>query len=262
MKSPYGSVADAYLNRPTYPTELFDFLESCSPRTETVWDVGCGSGQASTYLARYFDRVVASDSSIEQLQRANPHPRIRFENWSAERSRLEPGSVDCICAFMAAHWFNLDQFYKEARRVGVKDGVIALFCYGEPFVAEHPVVSEVLADISGKIGAFGGPAIQRMRDGYKNLPFPFFDEVTMPPMSAKKELTGHQMISYFRSRASVIDYYHRTGVDLGLELKRHLTAKNLCETTFLLCWPLAGRIAPVHAMVTSHATKQAAGSYQ
>ncbi len=246
MESPYGKVANAYLSCPAYPDELFEFIQDHCLNTGIVWDAGCGSGQASEHLVRYFSQVVAADKSAEQLRLARPHPRILYKCAPSEESGLETGAVDCVCAFMAAHWFNLDKFYCEARRIAAPGGVIALFCYGEPFVTGDQVASDFLEDIASKIIAFGGPAIQRMRGGYRDLPFPFSNELQMPRMYAQRELDGEELVHYFRSRASVIDYRQRTGADLCLELEKRLTAHGRRHATYRVTWPLAGRIAPAH----------------
>ena len=256
MESPYGEVASAYLSRPAYPDELFKYIQDRCPNTGVVWDAGCGSGQASEHLVRYFDKVVATDKSYEQLSRARPHPRILYKCAPSEESGLKTGSVDCVCAFMAAHWFNLDKFYHEARRISAPGGLIVLVCYGEPFVASDQLVSDFLEDIASRIASFGGPAIQRMRAGYRDLPFPFTNEAQMPRMYAQRELSGRELVLYFRSRASIIDHRQRTGVDLCHELEQRLTTHGRNNAIYRLTWPLTGRVAPIHAIDTPYALTQ------
>ena len=45
---------------------------------------------------------------------------------SAESLPLGPSSTNLIVAMTAAHWFDLEKFYVECRRVLATDGVIVL----------------------------------------------------------------------------------------------------------------------------------------
>ena len=51
--------------RPDYPDALFEFLVGEVPSRQLAWDAGCGNGQASVALAKYFDAVIATDPSAE-----------------------------------------------------------------------------------------------------------------------------------------------------------------------------------------------------
>jgi 2-polyprenyl-3-methyl-5-hydroxy-6-metoxy-1,4-benzoquinol methylase len=68
FKDLFSNHADAYAKyRPHYPKELFDYLASQCKEKKLVWDCGAGNGQASTELAKYFDKVYASDPSEKKL---------------------------------------------------------------------------------------------------------------------------------------------------------------------------------------------------
>ena len=41
-------------HRPTYPSELAEFLARASPARALAWEAGCGSGQLSLLLAERF----------------------------------------------------------------------------------------------------------------------------------------------------------------------------------------------------------------
>ncbi|AWK20918.1 class I SAM-dependent methyltransferase [Xanthomonas oryzae] len=96
FSSPYGSVADSYKARPTYPTELFDWLAGHVSQCVLAWDCGCGSGQGSQDLARYFDGVVATDVSHEQISRASSNSKVEFRATPAHISGLDDASVDLV----------------------------------------------------------------------------------------------------------------------------------------------------------------------
>src|SRR5262245_41642298 len=110
--------------RPGYPDALVDFLAKVAPRRDVVWDAGAGSGQLSLPLARKFARVIATDASAEQLERAPAHPKIEYRCARAEVSGLPDASVDLAATAQAAHWFDLPRYYEEVRRVVRKDGAV------------------------------------------------------------------------------------------------------------------------------------------
>jgi ubiquinone/menaquinone biosynthesis C-methylase UbiE len=114
----FSTVAREYANfRPGYPPALFAWLAEVAPSRDAVWDCGCGSGQASTALAEYFSMVYATDVAPEQVGAAKAHPRVRYAVAPAEKSGLADGSVDLVTVAQALHWFDVETFYAEARRV-------------------------------------------------------------------------------------------------------------------------------------------------
>src|SRR3569623_1084901 len=93
-------------------------LTGPAPDRALAGDAGCGNGQASVGLAAHFDRVVATDPSATQIAQAGAHPTIDYRVEPAERSSLEPGSVSLVSVSQALHWFDLEAFHAEVRRVG------------------------------------------------------------------------------------------------------------------------------------------------
>ncbi|MEM9659812.1 MAG: SAM-dependent methyltransferase, partial [Planctomycetota bacterium] len=69
----FSDKADLYARiRPRYPREIYDFLAKATPCHDLAWDCACGNGQVASDLAKYFDRVAATDVSQEQLSQAPP----------------------------------------------------------------------------------------------------------------------------------------------------------------------------------------------
>src|SRR5215470_11482152 len=115
--------------RPTYPPALFEWLASIVHRRELVWDCATGNGQAAGGLAAHFARVVATDASSAQIEHARPFPRVQYRVAGADRSGLEPGSVDLVTVAQAMHWIDPPSFYAEVRRVAAPGGIIAVWSY-------------------------------------------------------------------------------------------------------------------------------------
>src|SRR5438874_10954223 len=112
--------------RPHYPDELFEHLASISPRHELAWDCATGNGQAAVGLARHFEKVIATDASAQQIESAEPDKRITYRVAPAEASGIDSASVVLILVAQALHWFDLDRFFTEAKRV-LKDGGLLAF---------------------------------------------------------------------------------------------------------------------------------------
>src|SRR5438094_3844583 len=102
-----GHAADYAKFRPNYPSKLFDYLASISPERELAWDCATGNGQAAVGLAERFAKVIATDASAQQIESAQPYPRISYWVAPAEASRIDPDSVDLILVAQALHWFDM-----------------------------------------------------------------------------------------------------------------------------------------------------------
>ena len=127
----FSKLASAYARyRPTYPPELAAHLAAIAPSHALALDLATSNGQAAIDLVMHFDQVMASDASARQLAEAVTHPRVLYLRHQAERLPIRSGSADLIAVAQAAHWFDLDRFYMEARRVLRPGGVVALWTYG------------------------------------------------------------------------------------------------------------------------------------
>lgn len=197
--------------RPGYPDDLFAWLASVSPSTDAVWDCATGSGQAAVSLARYFSRVLATDASAEQLGHAQPHDRIAYSVARAEHSSLPDSSVDLVTVATAAHWFDLDAFYAEVRRVLRPGGVLALWSYGMTRITPdidavlHRYVREVLR-------GYWPPETQHVMNGYSTLPFPF-PHIDTPAFSSRLLWSLERMVGFLTSWSSTQNYRTATGAD-------------------------------------------------
>ncbi|HEX4936896.1 MAG TPA: class I SAM-dependent methyltransferase, partial [Gemmatimonadaceae bacterium] len=116
--------------RPEYPDELYRFVVGLAPGRELAWDCATGNGQAARDLARYFERVIATDASAAQIEHAAPVPNVEYRVATAESSGLADRSVQLVTVAQALHWLDLDAFYAEVRRVTVPGGVLAAWSYG------------------------------------------------------------------------------------------------------------------------------------
>lgn len=86
MKDNFSTQSDQYAKyRPTYPSELFDFLNSIVINKEYAWDCGTGNGQFAYELATTFENVFATDISQSQIDHAIQVPNY----WDKERKYID-----------------------------------------------------------------------------------------------------------------------------------------------------------------------------
>lgn len=187
--------------RPTYPAALVDYLASCCAQTEMALDVGCGTGQLSVLLADRFDHVIATDASPQQIERAEAHERVAYRVAPAEASGLPDHAVDLITAAQAAHWFDLDAFYAEARRVGKPGAVLALVTYG--VIQADPEINGAIQHFyKDVVGPYWPPERRHVEEGYRSFAFPF-EEWSAPPLAIEVQWQASDLLGYVETWSAV-----------------------------------------------------------
>ena len=221
FKDHFSGHADQYATaRPTYPEELFSWIASSAPATQKVWDVGCGNGQASVALAAHFDSVLATDASDEQIAKALPSQNVEYRAAPAEKCPLPDASCDAVTVAQAAHWFDLEAFYREAKRVLKPGGLLAIWCYGI-----HTVDRETDAVVGTlyreTLGTDWPPERAYIEAGYSDLPFPFA-QLAVPRFHLKVKWTADQLADYLSSWSATQRYIRRTGDDPVVAVRQWL----------------------------------------
>jgi len=213
----FGSVAKDYVNaRPRYPPRLFSLLSSLTPKHQLAWDVGTGNGQAALQISEYYERVIATDISKEQLQHAERRSNIRYVltppllTDDALDSIVGPeSSVDLVTVAAAVHWFDLNTFYAQVKRVLRKPGgVIAVWVYTKPSVS--PAVDEVFERFFERTLPFFDPCGRWVFEEYRTLPFPFPSHPAAGGESAieleiEETRTLQEYLSFFRTWSAVVN---------------------------------------------------------
>ncbi len=230
--------------RPSYPAALADFLASVAPAKALALDCGCGSGQLSVLLAKHFDVVVATDASASQVENAAPHANVTYRCAPAEHSGLEDNTVDLVVAAQAAHWFDLDAFYSEARRAGRAGAAIALVSYGPMCVdaAADPVIEHFYRKV---IGPYWPPERRHVEDGYRSFPFPF-SEVDTPELAIEVDWSLADYLGYVGTWSSVRGARKATGKDPMPAFANALSAVwGSDDVVRRVRWPIAMRVGHI-----------------
>ena len=214
--------SDYAQHRPRYPAELSTFLAGVAPGHGHVWDCGTGSGQAAVVLAADFDRVVATDASAEQLAHARKHPRVEYRVAPERDSGLPNASCDLVTAAQAAHWFDLQAFYREADRVLRPRGVLAIWGYNRTLVESR--IDDVIGCFQyGKVGRYWPVGREHTEAGYRTLPFPY-ERLDVPVFVMRQRWSRTQLEGYLDTWSSVRRFREAEGVDPIPEVARELAA--------------------------------------
>jgi ubiquinone/menaquinone biosynthesis C-methylase UbiE len=209
----FTTVAREYANfRPGYPPELFAWLAGAARSLDAVWDCGCGSGQASVALAGFFQAVHATDVAAEQIAAAKPHPRVRYSVAPAEHSGLPASSVDLVTVAQALHWFDVDAFYAEARRVARPGALIAVWNYPRPRFGAAEVERVFLEFYTDVVGPYWPPERRHIEANYTTLAFPF-EEISHPAFGLELDWSFEQVIGYVSSWSATAQYRKALGQD-------------------------------------------------
>ena len=202
-----GSYAAA---RPVYPESLFAFLATLCTRHELAWDCATGNGQAARSLVPFFDNVLATDASQEQIASAEPHPQIDFRVATAETSGIDADSVDLITVAQALHWFDIDGFFAEACRVLKPGGVLAAWCYERTRI--DPEIREVIEMAYTETDFYWPPERKLVENHYRDITMPL-PEVSVEPFEMRLDWTADQMLAYMHTWSGSQRYMKATGRD-------------------------------------------------
>ena len=225
--------------RPRYPREMFEYLGSIAPSRHLAWDCGTGNGQAALGLASLFDRVIATDASEKQIANAQPHERVEYRVATAEESGLESATVDLIMVSQALHWFDLDRFYAEAKRVLTTNGVLAASAY--LFAQTEPAIDAVLSRYyHDVVGPFWAPE-RKLVEQFDDIPFPFH-EIRPPRFAMTAQWNLDRLVNYLRTWSSSQRFMEATGSDPVEKIIDDLRAAwgNRDQTREVI-WPLTLR---------------------
>lgn len=142
---------------------------------------------------------------------------------------VESGSVQLVNACVAAHWFDLPLFFKEADRVLCSSGVIALASYFVPTLI-HPTRSTQLGKVlydfySDKLGSFWGPGAKHLETEYANITLPYANTLREEVWTDETSHSLTDFVSSMKTWSAYQNYCKSLGDDAGLELLNEFTSK-------------------------------------
>ena len=199
MKDNFSRQADIYKKyRPTYPKELYDFILSKVENKNTAWDCGTGNGQTAKELAKYFEKIFATDISEKQIQNAEQAENIYYSIQPAEKTNFPDNTFDLVTVSQALHWFDVNKFNEEVKRVAKPGSWIAVWMYSLASIS--PEIDQLINVKHYKevLGSYWDYERKFVDDNYSTLPFPF-REIECPVFKMSFDWTLQELEGYLNT---------------------------------------------------------------
>lgn len=197
--------------RPTYPTELYQFIFEHLDKKEIAWDCATGNGQVASYLANHFKEVYATDISQQQIDHAFLAKNIHYSVCKAEQTSFHEHQFDLITVAQALHWINTDEFYKEVNRVAKPGSLLAVWGYA--LLTVSPEIDKLFMGFyQHTVGPYWDAARKLVEEEYRNVPFPF-QPIPTKKFSLHVEWTLEQFAGYLLSWSATQKYIRVKGQD-------------------------------------------------
>lgn len=175
-------------------------------------------------LADIFNKVVATDSSQEQLSHATQLPNIHYHRFPSTISThdiecylAQRGTVDLVTVAEAIHWFDLSVFYDRVNfALRPSHGVLAAWCYTTPRVDER--VDLVFSRLYKECDPFWSKEKELVDQEYRTIEFPFdpvdgMKDTGPVEFVIEKPMDLDTYLTYVRSWSA-----YETAKDRGVEL--------------------------------------------
>src|SRR5439155_19126533 len=173
-------------------------------------------------LAEHFRRVFATDASAKQIAEARPHPRVEYRVSPAERCPLPDRTADLVTVAQALHWFDLDAFYAEVRRMCRPGGLVAATCYYAPTAG--PEVEPVLRRFQNEfVGPYWPAGREWVDEGYRTIPFPF-SELPAPRFELTVAADLAWFLGYLGTWSATKEFTKANGFDPVARLRDEFAA--------------------------------------
>ena len=156
----------------------------------------------------------------------------------AEAPGLAGCRFDLITVAQALHWFDVEAFYLEVRRLLRPGGVLAVWSY--QLLRCDPEIDALLDRFDRDIvGPYWPPERRLVEAGYRDLPFPF-PQIPAPAFDMRADWELAQLIGYLGTWSSVQRYRKTLGRNPLQRLVPSLaSAWGKANARRRIRWPLA-----------------------
>ncbi len=223
--------------RPYYPTELYAYLSSLTDQHALAWDCGTGNGQAAMGLTDFYNQIIATDPSEQQIKNAFPHDKIKYRIEKAENNSIKSSTIDLVTIANALHWLDFEAFYEEVRRALKPNGIIAAWAYGVPTISRE--IDDVVNHFHYQtLGTYWLPENKLVEEEYTTIPFPF-QQIQGPDFSYRKVSTLPDLIGYFNTWSATQRFINKNKFHPTDQLFNELLPIwGAAETERVVCWKL------------------------
>lgn len=240
--------------RPSYPHSVIAVILKYVPSRQFVWDCGAGSGQFTQLLAPYFEHVVATDLSEQQLQQAPYFENVSYQVQHAEQTSFADHSFDLITVAQAIHWFDFDRFYAEVKRTLKGNGVVAVIGYGLIQIKD-PQINQLIRELYyNTLKGYWDIERHYVDEGYQTIPFPF-DEISVPDLDMQYQWTLEQLLNYLSTWSAIKTYKQKNQIDPLEDLQNYFKHTHASDLILEIEFPIFLRIGRLEAVKKNHKCK-------
>jgi len=210
-KDLFSKQSDLYARyRPTYPKELYEYILSFVKEKNTVWDCATGNGQAAVVLAAHFKKVIATDISAAQIEKATLKENIEYLVCPAESTLFADNTFDLVTVAQAYHWLKWKEFKKEVTRVCKPEAIIAIWTYNRNKIGDKKIDDTIFSFYENVTKPFWDYERKYVEELYKTVEF---DYELLPVKDFETTLNWQRedMIGYISSWSAIQKYIKVNG---------------------------------------------------
>ena len=210
-KDLFSKQSDLYARyRPTYPKELYEYILSFVKEKNAVWDCATGNGQAAVVLADHFKKVIATDISAAQIEKATLKENIEYLVCPAESTPFEENTFDLITVAQAYHWINWKEFKKEVTRVSKPEAIIAIWVYFRNMPGDKKVDDAIFSFYENVTRPYWDEARKYVEEKYSTVEFDY-DLLPVKDFETTLNWEREDMIGYISSWSAIQKYIKVNG---------------------------------------------------
>ena len=205
-KDLFSKQSDLYARyRPTYPKELYEHILSFVKEKNIAWDCATGNGQAAVVLAEHFKKVIATDISASQIEKAIKKDNIEYLVCPAESTPFDDNTFDLVTVAQAYHWINWKEFKKEVVRVSKPGAIIAIWVYFRNMPGDKKVDDAIFSFYENVTKPYWDQARKFVEEMYETVEF---DYELLPVKQFETTLNWQRedMIGYISSWSAIQKY--------------------------------------------------------
>jgi len=210
-KDLFSKQSDLYARyRPTYPKELYDHILSFVKEKNIAWDCATGNGQAAVVLADHFKKVIATDISAAQIEKATLKDNIEYLVCPAELTPFEENTFDLVTVAQAYNWIKWGEFKNEVTRVCKPGAVIAIWTYNRNKIGDKNIDDAVYSFYENVTKTYWDYERKYVEELYETVEF---DYELLPVKQFETTLNWQRedMIGYISSWSAIQKYIKVNG---------------------------------------------------
>lgn len=210
-KDLFSKQSDLYARyRPTYPKELYDYILSFVKEKNTAWDCATGNGQAAVVLADHFKKVIATDISAAQIDKAIKKENIEYSVCSAESTPFADNTFDLVTVAQAYHWIKWDEFKKEVTRVCKPEAVIAIWTYNRNKIGDKKIDDAIFSFYENVTKSYWDNERKYVEELYETVEFEY-ELLPVKQFETTLNWQREDMIGYISSWSAIQKYIKVNG---------------------------------------------------